>query len=153
MKSGLRHAKHLLYHWVTSWASVYFPLFFSFKAPSFACNENHANFFTKSILKNRRKQNSKTFLIHILLFVVSSLFNTFIAVLQNSHSFMEDKKDHRKAGNMVGRQRQHLPCMWGVQGSSPRATKMKKGEEGWVPKKLPSSSFTKNWNGKKKNRV
>lgn len=41
----------------------------------FPCNENHTNFFTKSILRNRRKYDSKTFLVHILLFMISTLFS------------------------------------------------------------------------------
>lgn len=41
----------------------------------FPCNEDHTNFSTKSILRNRRKRDSQTFLVHILLFVISSLFS------------------------------------------------------------------------------
>lgn len=52
------------------------------------------NSFKESILKNRRKHDSKTFLIHILLFVISSLFNTFaFLTLQNSNI---DKRWYRK---------------------------------------------------------
>lgn len=39
----------------------------------FAYNENHTNSFIESIL--RKKHNSKPFLIPVLLFMISSLFN------------------------------------------------------------------------------
>lgn len=53
----------------------------------FAYNENHTNSFIESILRNRKKHNSKTFLIPVLLFMISSLFNKVaFLILKNSNS-------------------------------------------------------------------
>lgn len=47
------------------------------------------NSFIESILKNRRKHDSKTFLIHILLFVISNL----IHVLPSYYKILALRKD------------------------------------------------------------
>lgn len=77
----------------------YFYIFlysFLLKPLPFACNENHTNAFTESILRNRRKHDSKTVLVHILLFVISSLLMCAFLTSQNSNSQASMKKTVQK---------------------------------------------------------